>query len=150
MTDVPGSRDGRTFTVLLVDDAEDCLTTLGLALEALPGIAIRSAQSAEAGLAVLERETIAAVITDLQLPAMTGLEMIVRIREQARFGALPILAISAATDPATPQAALDSGANAFFPKPFSPNAVRRKLEELVYGGDLCGPKGIKIERRDSG
>jgi CheY-like chemotaxis protein len=74
-----------------------------------------------------------AVITDLHLPAMTGLELIARIRGQDRFRSLPILAVSAATDPATPKAALASGANAFFPKPFSPVAVRRKLEELMYG-----------------
>ena len=66
----------------------------------------------------------------------TGLELISRIRGQARFSALPIVAVSAATDPKAPQAALDSGANAFFAKPFSPSAVRRKLEELSDGGDL--------------
>ncbi|HEY6340247.1 MAG TPA: response regulator [Bryobacteraceae bacterium] len=119
--------------VLVVDDAEDCRTTLGIAIEALPGVVIRSAANAEDGLALLERENVDAVITDLHLPAMTGLELIARIRGQDRFRSLPILAVSAATDPATPKAALASGANAFFPKPFSPVAVRRKLEELIYG-----------------
>jgi DNA-binding response OmpR family regulator len=111
----------RYHVVLLVDDAEDCRATLGMAIEALPGVVIRSAGTAEDGLAMLERETVAAVITDLQLPAMTGLEMITRIRGQDRYRALPILA------------ALNCGANAFFAKPFSPAAVRRKLEELMYG-----------------
>jgi CheY-like chemotaxis protein len=46
--------------------------------------------------------------------------------------AIPILVVSAAADPAAPRDALASGANAFFPKPFSPAAVRRKLEELMY------------------
>jgi CheY-like chemotaxis protein len=119
--------------VLLVDDAEDCLATLGMAIEAVPGVVIRSAANAEDGLALMERESVAAVITDLHLPAMTGLELIARIRGQDRFRSLPILAVSAATDPAVPKAALASGANAFFPKPFSPVAVRRKLEELIYG-----------------
>jgi CheY-like chemotaxis protein len=133
MTDSPLDRDKLAFTVLVVDDAEDCLATLALALEATPGFAIRFARTAEAGLAVLREEAVSAVITDLQLPVMTGLELIALIRGQERFSALPILAISAATDPHAPQAALDSGANAFFGKPFSPGAVRRKLEELIYG-----------------
>jgi CheY-like chemotaxis protein len=120
------------LTVLLVDDAEDCIATLDVALQTLPGIAIRSAETAEAALELLKRETISAMITDLQLPGMTGIELIGRVRQEARFRTLPIVAISAATDPAAPQAALDSGANAFFKKPFSPGAVRRKLEELMH------------------
>jgi len=127
---------GGARTILLVDDAEDCLALLDVALQSLPGIAIRSARSAEAALAVLQRavyhrEKIDAVITDLQLPGMTGLELIVYIRGEAAFGAVPIVAISAAADPDAPRAALESGANAFFAKPFSPGAVRKKLEELI-------------------
>ena len=118
--------------VLLVDDAEDCIATLDVALQKLSGIVIRSAASAEAALAVLEAEPVSAMITDLQLPGMDGIELIGLVRGQLRFRAMPILAISAAADPAVPQAALASGANAFFRKPFSPGAVRRKLEELMH------------------
>lgn len=120
------------LAVLIVDDAEDCIATLDITLQTLPGVVTRSAANAEEAMAMLERETISAVITDLQLPAMDGLELIAWIREQARFNTLPIVALSAAVDPALPKAALERGANAFFPKPFSPGAVRKKLEELIY------------------
>jgi CheY-like chemotaxis protein len=118
--------------VLIVDDAEDCIATLDVALQTLPGVVIRSANSAEAALTELEHETISAVITDVQLPAMSGLELIASVRKDARFQNLPIVAVSAAADPAIPQTALRSGANAFFAKPFSPVAVRKKVEELIY------------------
>jgi CheY-like chemotaxis protein len=118
--------------VLIVDDAEDCIATLDVALQTLPGVVIRSATSAEAALTELEHETVSAVITDLQLPAMSGLELIASVRKDARFQNLPIVAVSAAADPAIPQTALQSGANAFFAKPFSPVAVRKKVEELIY------------------
>jgi two-component system, chemotaxis family, chemotaxis protein CheY len=121
------------ITVLLIDDAEDCITTLDLALERLPGVIVRSAKTAEAGLAVLSGEKIGAVITDIQLPQMTGLELISRIRGEPHYKNLPILVISADPDPATPRNALQLGANAFFSKPFSPVAVRKKLQELIYG-----------------
>jgi len=115
-----------------VDDAEDCIATLEIALQILPGVTLRVAQSAEEALALLERETISAMITDLQLPGMNGFELIGRVRGEPRFRTIPILAVSAVADPSAPQAALDSGANAFFRKPFSPGAVRRKLEELIH------------------
>jgi two-component system chemotaxis response regulator CheY len=123
------------MNILVVDDVEDCIATLGLALETLPGVVIRPAHSAEAALkelAALENGTFSAVITDIQLPEMTGLELVARIRENPRFRSLPILVVSADADPSTPARALGLGANAYFAKPFSPSAMRKKLEELIH------------------
>ena len=123
------------MTVLVVDDAEDCIVTMDLALQALPGVVVRPARSAEAALAELadtKSDTVSAVITDVHLPEMTGLELVARIRKDPRFCSLPILVVSADTDPSTPGRALDLGANAYFAKPFSPSAIRRKLEELLH------------------
>jgi CheY-like chemotaxis protein len=123
------------MTILLVDDSEDCLATLDLALQTLPGVVIRPSLSAEAALAALEdreHDTVSAVITDIHLPEMTGLELVTRIRQNPRFRSLPILVVSADADPSTPARALGLGANAYFAKPFSPSAMRKKLEELIY------------------
>jgi CheY-like chemotaxis protein len=120
-------------TVLLVDDAEDCLATLDVALQVLPGVVVRLAHSAEAAWEVLARDQVSAVITDIHLPRMTGLELISRIRREPKYRELPILVVSADADPAAPRTALDSGANAYFAKPFSPGAVRKKLKELMHG-----------------
>jgi CheY-like chemotaxis protein len=118
--------------VLLVDDAEDWLETLHVALQAMPGVVVRTAHRAEDALRLLTLEPISALVTDIQLPAMTGLELISHVRRQPGLQTLPIVVVSASVDPAAPRAALASGANAFFPKPFSPAALRRKLEELMY------------------
>jgi CheY-like chemotaxis protein len=120
-----------TRKVLVVDDAEDCAATLDLSLQTLPDIAVLIAASAEAALGLLENGAISAMITDIHLPAMSGLELISHVRAQPRWRALPILVVSADTDPGTPAHALSLGANAYFGKPFSPGAVRRKLEELI-------------------
>jgi CheY-like chemotaxis protein len=123
--------------ILLVDDAEDCLSTLDLALGSLPSVVVRVARNAEEAVAVLDiawrdRTDIAAVVTDIHLPRMSGLDLIVHIRSQARWRHLPIVALSADADPDTPRHALRLGADAYFPKPFSPGAVRKKLEELIH------------------
>ena len=120
-------------TVLVVDDAEDCISTLDLALGSVEGVTVCGVATAEEALAILDSKTVSGVITDIRLPAMTGLELIAHIREQSRYRALPILVISADSDPSTPAAALRAGADGFFAKPFSPSAVRQKLEELIHG-----------------
>ena len=123
------------MTVLLVDDDQDCIATLDLALQTLPGVVIQSATSAEAALACLadlDNGTVSAVITDVHLPEMTGLELVGRIRQDPRFHSLAILVVSADPDPSTPARAIGLGANAYFAKPFSPSAMRKKLEELIH------------------
>ncbi len=91
------------------------------------------AGSAEEAMDILNSRTVSGVITDLELPEMSGLDLIAHIRGAAKTARLPIVVVSADTDPATPEAALRLGANAFFSKPFSPSAVRKKLEELIHG-----------------
>ncbi|HXP86447.1 MAG TPA: response regulator [Bryobacteraceae bacterium] len=123
--------------ILLVDDAEDCLSTLDLALGSLPSVVVRAARTAEDAVSFLATAAgyatnISAVVTDIHLPRMSGLELIAHIRSQPRWQGLPIVALSADTDPDTPQRALRLGADAYFPKPFSPGAVRKKLEELIH------------------
>jgi CheY-like chemotaxis protein len=121
-----------TTAILVVDDDQDCIATLELALGTLPGAVIQPALSAEAALKALENGTFSAVITDIQLPEMTGLELVERIRGNPRFLSLPVVVLSAAADPSTPARALGLGANAYFAKPFSPSAMRKKLEELIH------------------
>ncbi|MGO9617211.1 MAG: response regulator, partial [Bryobacteraceae bacterium] len=87
---------------------------------------------AEEALRILDTTEIAAVITDIHLPSMDGFELISRLRNQPRFAHLPILVTSGDPDPASPERALSLGANAYFPKPYSPSAIRRKVKELIH------------------
>ena len=50
---------------------------------------------------------------------------------EPRFARLPMLLISGDSDPMLRERALAQGADAFFPKPYSPSAVRKKLEQLL-------------------
>lgn len=118
-------------TVLIVDDAGQCAETLEVALSGLSGIEVIVAHSAEQALALVEDQRICAIITDLHLPRMSGFDLIATIRAQSRYLHMPILVISGDSDPDTPDRTITLGANAFFPKPYSPSAVRKKLEMLL-------------------
>ena len=129
-----------TKLVLIVEDSETCAETLQVALESLPGLEARVVHSLAAALDVAgdNRDRIAAIVTDMHFkrgPAATvandGLDLIRGLRAEPGFSHLPILLISGDSDPLLPGRALAQGANAFFAKPYSPAAVRRKLEELL-------------------
>jgi CheY-like chemotaxis protein len=78
-----------------------------------------------------ENCAVGAVVTDLNMPRMDGFEFIERIRAEPRHRRLPIIVVSGDTDPGTPGRLAALGANAFFPKPYSPAQVRLKLEQLL-------------------
>lgn len=121
--------------VLIVEDSETCAETLGIALESIADVEVRVIHSAASALATLRggAEEVAAIITDLNLdhsPA-NGFDLIRQLRAEPRFARLPVVLISGDSDPSLPERALAQGADAFFPKPYSPLAVRKKLEQLL-------------------
>jgi CheY-like chemotaxis protein len=118
-------------TVLIVEDSDQCITTLEIAIQRMADVSVTSVASAEQALAFLADSEICALITDLNLPRMDGFELIARIRSRPGGSALPIMVISGDSDPHAPERARRMGANAFFPKPYSPAEVRRKLEQLI-------------------
>ena len=124
--------DSPNRTVLIVEDAESCATTLEIALLAIPHVNVRVAPTARQALDLLARGAgICAVVTDLNLPSMDGFELIERVRSDSRTARLPIVVISGDSDPRTPARIYGLGADAFFGKPYSPAQVRQKLEQLL-------------------
>ena len=112
-------------TVLIVEDEADFASMLEVAMEGLPGITSIRVPSAEAAIEQLKKIEIAALISDVNLPAMSGIELIPWAK------GVPVLIMSASTDAGVKQAALRAGATAFFAKPFSPAAVCEKVQELL-------------------
>jgi two-component system chemotaxis response regulator CheY len=125
-----------TRTVLIVEDTDLCRDALELSLMRIPGLAVKVVGTAEEALRQLgaegiSAENICALVTDLHLPSMDGFELIEIVRAQPSHAGLPILVISGDSDPRTPARLADLGANAYFPKPYSPAEVRNKLERLL-------------------
>ena len=80
--------------ILLVDDNDDVLEIFELML-ASKGLSITTAHSAEQAIMALEDIRPAAIITDLMMPDMSGIDFIRYIRSIAEFADIPIVAVSA-------------------------------------------------------
>ena len=119
--------------ILIVEDSENSAATLEIAFLAIPGVSVRTASSAVEALRILDgnENGIGAVVTDLNMPRMDGFELIRRIRQHRKLHDTPIIVVSADTDPDTPDRIAQLGVSAFFPKPYSPAQVRRKLEQIL-------------------
>jgi two-component system, chemotaxis family, sensor histidine kinase and response regulator PixL len=119
--------------VLVIEDSGDCAETLEIAFETLPGIEVQVCSNPRGIWPILERHSarLAAVVTDLHLTEYDGFELIRSLRGDGRFAHIPIVLISGDSDPRISEIALSHGASAYFSKPYSPSAVRKKLEELL-------------------
>ena len=66
------------------------------------------------------------------MPGMDGFELIERVRATASTASIPIIVVSADGTPETQDRVRQLGADTFFVKPYSPAAVREKLEQLLH------------------
>ena len=120
-----------TRTVLIVEDVDLCRDALEVALTRVPGVSVRAFERAEEALRWLDENEASAMVLDLHLPHMDGFELIQAVRSHPLRAGLPMVVISGDSDPNTPARVAGLGANAYFSKPYSPAAVRSKLEELI-------------------
>ncbi|KAB8148891.1 response regulator, partial [Raoultella ornithinolytica] len=103
-------------TILLVEDDEDIATLLRLNLQDEGYQIVHEADGGQA-LARLETQVWDAVILDLMLPGVDGLEICRRIRQMTRY--LPVIIISARTSEMHRVLGLEMGADDYLAKPFS-------------------------------
>jgi two-component system chemotaxis response regulator CheY len=91
----------------------------------------------------------AMVFCDLRMPRLSGLELLARIKADARFAALPFVLASAAGDAATMQQALGLGAHGVIVKPFDGAVVAAQLAGLAApaGPDTRDEEPLASARR---
>src|SRR5579872_2881224 len=91
-------------TVLIVEDVETCAAALEIAFSAVPDIDIVVVMGGEdAWQAVEHADSLAAIVTDLQMGDVDGYELIERVRAHGRHGAVPIVVITGSSDPEAPE-----------------------------------------------
>jgi two-component system KDP operon response regulator KdpE len=113
--------------VLVVDDEEAIVRALSANLKAR-GYDVDLAATGEQGLDLAARRHPDAVILDLGLPGMDGLEVIRGLRGWSH---LPIIILSARSDEAEKVAALDAGADDYVPKPFGMDELMARVRAAL-------------------
>jgi PAS domain S-box-containing protein len=118
--------------VLVVEDSE---INQQIATELLQeaSMIVEVAPNGQEALDKLEHESFDCVLMDVQMPVMDGYTATRKIREDARFKDLPVLAMTANAMPEDRAAALESGMNDHIPKPIDPQELYRALLHWITG-----------------
>jgi two-component system, NtrC family, response regulator AlgB len=120
-------------TILLVDDDPHILRTLEIMLHD-DGHEVRTAASGEQALDTLKGSDIAIALIDLQLPGMSGTDLLRCVRH--KYPHIETIIITAYGSIETAVEAMKEGAFDYLTKPFSPDQVRHRLKQLVRMREL--------------
>src|SRR5574342_894800 len=126
----PCARTGSVPTVLLVDDEADMLTLLDSNLRA-EGFATLLADSGERALELLGTVVPDAVVLDLVLPDVPGVEVCQQIRGDPRTRSVPIVICTARGDEADRVRAFELGADDYVTKPSSMRELVLRLRAVL-------------------
>ncbi len=135
--------DKEEIKTLLIDDEYEILEILSDILRDLP-IKIFRAENGRTALDIFEKEQPEIVLTDINLPDMSGIDIIKKMREKSGYVDMYVIALSGMSFQNVRIDAIKAGANEFISKPFS-------VSELIIRIDNCLKiiRGIKILKNEN-
>jgi CheY-like chemotaxis protein len=120
-----------TKRALIVDDNLALARVTQFALDRA-GYETQTARNGRLALEVAQESQFDVVVTDQQMPEMTGIELCCELRKLGTYAECPIILLTAkGLELELPRLREEFGINAVFSKPFSPGAVVRAVEDLV-------------------
>ena len=121
----------------MIDDDQELSAMVARYLAPL-GIELATCGDGESGLLRQRREGFQAVILDVMLPDLDGLEVCRRLRSESD---VPVLMLTARGDEEDRIVGLELGADDYLPKPFNPRELLARLRALLRRRQPSGPAG---------
>lgn len=129
-----------TSTILIIDDDLELCELLADWLSA-EGFSVTMAQDGPEGLQRARTEAPDAIILDVMLPGMNGLEVLRALRQTC---SVPLLMLSARGEPVDRILGLELGADDYLPKPCDPRELVARLRALLRRSQARGGTGSQL------
>ena len=123
--------DGASLHILVADDEPHIGRIIKTKLEQGPFSVTLVYDGAEALETLETHDDVRLLILDLMMPQVSGLEVLDRVRADAKWRGLPCLILTAAGQGHQEEDARRRGADDFMTKPFSPKRLLARVEELT-------------------
>lgn len=119
-----------TRHVLVADDEVDVLNLVSQNLTAA-GFTVSKAADGMDALEKVRRGHPSLVVLDLNMPRMTGTEVLRALKGDARTAEIPIVMLTACKDDVDRIVALELGADDYVTKPFSPRELTLRIKSIL-------------------
>lgn len=116
---------------LVVDDMDSMRRIMAKNLNQMGFKNIVMAANGTEALRVLHSQPIHVMITDWNMPVMTGLDLVKAVRADAKLVNLPVLMVTAEAQRHQVEMAIDAGVSDFMVKPFTVNSLETKLNKII-------------------
>jgi CheY-like chemotaxis protein len=110
-------------TVLIIDDERGFCDVVSVILES-QGYQVQQAHEANDAFGLLAQTQPDLILTDLMMPEIDGLSLVRRLRETPSWAEIPVVMVSAHSEPEIQESAMAAGADGFIAKPFSASELR--------------------------
>ena len=120
-------------TILLVEDEKPIRTMLQFALEK-KGYRTLEAENWFEAQAVLENKPLDLILMDWMLPDISGIEIVQKLKQREQLKHIPIIMLTARSEESYKIKGLDSGADVYITKPFSPHELLARIQAVLRRG----------------
>ncbi len=127
-------------TLLLIEDDPDIVELLQFNLER-EGYPVIVATDGEAGVRLATQQVPAAILLDLMLPGIDGLEVCRQLKSAERTAGVPVMMLTAKSEEADVVLGLELGADDYVAKPFSPREVVARVRALLRRNQAAAGAG---------
>ena len=128
----PEGSGGKAYRILIIDDEPSTIHVLARTL--LDIATLRFAVRGEDALRILKEGPQDLVLTDADMPDVSGFEIVQAMRQDPRHQAVPIVMVSSHSAPELRRHALDLGVSEFLTKPVDRELLRRRVLDLLVSG----------------
>ena len=117
-------------TVLIVDDSPSVRQQVCLAL-APSGYTMLEAGDGIEGIDRLEKNEVSLILCDLNMPRMSGLEMVEKVRATPAYANVPVLMLTSEGQPSLIHRAKEAGAKGWIVKPFKADLLVAAVQSVL-------------------
>ena len=120
--------------LMIVDDSSTMRKIIKRVLRQAE-IAVDNILEAGNGVEALEQLTanpdVALILSDVNMPEMNGIDLVKKVREAHQKESLPVIMVTTEGGQAMVDSAMESGANGYVTKPFTPDSIRSALDPFI-------------------
>lgn len=120
--------------MLVVDDNSNLRQTIKAMAREFRVSSVMEADDGDTALKILKRSKdrpCLFMLLDWTMPRMSGIEVVREIRADSEIGDLPIMMVTAETDPAQIVRAAEEGINGYLTKPFAGKILEQKIRSIL-------------------
>jgi two-component system, cell cycle response regulator DivK len=118
------------WNVILIDDEPDNIGVIELVLD-FNNIKVRTATSASDGLRLLREEVPSFLLVDIQMPVMSGYELLEEIRANEDWKDIPVIAVTAYAKPEDEERVMASGFRGYISKPINVMTLMDQITRIL-------------------